>query len=49
MAIAYTVHMISFDEGELEKRLKEVHDSADQAALLSDLGNLHLAEACTAR
>ncbi len=40
--------MISLDEGELLERLKDVKDSVDQAAILSDLGNLHLAEACTA-
>ncbi|CAL8471544.1 g11086 [Coccomyxa elongata] len=36
--------MTSVDDAELVRKLKEVTSGADQAALLSDLGNLHLAE-----
>ena len=39
------LYMKSIDDKELITKLKEVSSGADQAALLTDLGNLHLAEA----
>ncbi len=41
----HQLYMTSIDDAELVRKLKEVTSGADQAALLSDLGNLHLAEA----
>ncbi len=39
------LYMKSIDDQELITKLREVSSGADQAALLTDLGNLHLAEA----